>query len=89
MTLVKSTLETKIKEALTYGQTSDPESNPEDILNETSKMIANAIHEFITSGIVQTDVTVNLVGQTFNTTLGPGVVVPGAPATGKGTGKIK
>ena len=82
MPLVKSTLETKIKEALTYGQTADPESNPEDVLNETSKMLADAIDLYIKSAIVSTTV----IGTTTVPTPAGPVIVP--LVGGSGTGNL-
>ena len=82
MALVKSKLETEIKEALIYGQNADPESNPDDILNETAKMIADAIDSYIKSADILVEVA-------------PGIPVAtaGSPAaqtgatTNKGLGK--
>ena len=84
MALVKSKLETKIREALMYGQSADPESNPDDILNETAKMIADAIDSYIKSA----DILVKVEPGIIVATAGSPAAQTGAttsPGIGKST----
>ena len=72
-------------------------TNKDDMLDEKSKkeldvQVKNmvlSIEKFIKSGTVETSVTVDLTGQTFNTSVGPATAIPLSIVSGDGTGEIK
>lgn len=80
----------KLKDDLTIILTPDTSKKASSITPENvAEKIANAIHDYITSGKVETSVTVNLSGQQFGTPVGPAIAIPGSIASGDGVGEIK
>ena len=68
----------------------NPETDPKKAADAVAIKLGNAIYDNITSAKIETSVTVDLSGQTFNTTtFGPAIAIPGSIASGDGIGEIK
>ena len=62
--------------------------DPKKASDAVATKLGNAIYDYITSAKIETSVTVNLVGQTFGTSVGPATAIPGSIASGDGIGEI-
>ena len=81
--LKKDDLTENIKKVLNIGKDADPDSDPDKLLSETAKLLAEAIEIYVKSGAIQTTVT----GTTMVPT--PAGTIPVPLTKGSGLSSIK
>ena len=90
--LKKDDLTENIKKVLNIGKNADPDSDPDKLLAETAKLLAEAIEIYVKSGTVETSVQVEILPQSIQSLGSPGATA-GPPLMlevyGDGKGEVK
>jgi len=74
--LDKEELAKNLVKVLNVGKNANKDSDPDQMIKQTAKLLADAIDEYVRSGKIVVDVSANLIASSANVTVPPTGIIP-------------